>query len=120
MVNATGVQTDSDAVVTLTAEAAEEVRSMAAGDPANAGKTLRVFVEGGGCSGLQYGLVFDEPRDQDWQGDYHGVRVLVDPVSADYLRGAVIDFSDELTGGGFKIRNPNARENCGCGKSFGT
>ena len=77
-----------------------------------------MYVEGGGCSGLQYGLVFDEKRPDDFSHGSHGVTVLVDPFSADYLRGTVVDFVDELNGGGFKIRNPNARQSCGCGKSF--
>ena len=63
-------------------------------------------------------MVFDEKRDDDLAAELHGVQVLVDPFSANYLRGAVIDFSDELTGGGFKINNPNAHSSCGCGKSF--
>ena len=75
-------------------------------------------VEGGGCSGLQYGMVFDEQRADDASLEYFGVSVLVDPFSANYLRGSVVDFSDELTGGGFKISNPNAKQSCGCGKSF--
>ena len=84
----------------------------------NAGKVLRIYVEDGGCSGMQYGMVFDETRENDVASDFFGVRVLVDSVSADYLRGAVIDYSDALTGGGFKISNPQAKTSCGCGKSF--
>lgn len=91
---------------------------MLAGDEANAGKHLRVFVEAGGCSGMQYGMVFDERRPDDLVCESHGVGVLVDSFSADYLQGSQIDFSEELTGGGFKIRNPKARSSCGCGKSF--
>ena len=106
------------AVVSLTDDAALHVKAMLANDQANAGKALRVFVEGGGCSGMQYGMVFDERRNDDFSADFNGVSVLVDPFSADYLRGAVIDFKDELNGGGFKISNPNARQSCGCGKSF--
>lgn len=105
-------------VVTLTADAANQVRSMQESQPESAGKPLRVYVEGGGCSGMQYGMVFDEPRDKDIILEFHGVRVVVDEVSADYLKGAVIDYSDALTGGGFKISNPNAKSSCGCGKSF--
>lgn len=84
----------------------------------SAGKGLRLFVEAGGCSGFQYGMVFDERRDGDLSAECFGVAVHVDAISADYLRGAVVDFSDALTGGGFKISNPNARTACGCGKSF--
>ncbi len=104
-------------VITLTERAAAQVRSLLA-LPENAGKTLRVYIEQGGCSGMQYAMVFDEPRPDDLTGNKDGVSVLVDPFSAKYLRGAVVDFSDALTGGGFKISNPNARQSCGCGKSF--
>ena len=82
------------------------------------GYGLRVFVAGGGCSGLQYGMVFDEIRADDLTASFHGVKVTVDPFSANYVRGSIVDFSDSLTGGGFKITNPNARQSCGCGKSF--
>ena len=104
-------------VVNLTESAAKQIKDMLA-SPENAGKNLRVYVEGGGCSGLQYGMVFDERRPDDVSADYFGVSVLVDPFSANYLRGSVVDFSDALTGGGFKISNPNAQSSCGCGKSF--
>jgi iron-sulfur cluster assembly accessory protein len=107
----------SQSVVSLTENAAGEVKSLLE-KPENAGKTLRVFVEQGGCSGMQYSLTFDEPRPDDLAGQMHGVAVLVDPFSAKYLHGAVVDFSDSLTAGGFKISNPNARQSCGCGKSF--
>ena len=109
---------DNASVVRLTDSAADHVKSLLAQDQENAGKALRVFVEGGGCSGMQYGMVFDEKRDDDFAADFHGISVLVDPFSANYLRGAVIDFKDELNGGGLKITNPNARQSCGCGKSF--
>jgi iron-sulfur cluster assembly accessory protein len=104
-------------IVGVTARAAEEITAMMA-MPDNAGKSLRVYVEQGGCSGMQYGMVFDEKRDGDLTGGRFGVSVYVDPISANYLRGTVIDFSDDLTAGGFKIKNPNAKESCGCGKSF--
>jgi iron-sulfur cluster assembly accessory protein len=104
-------------VVTLTASAANEVKSLL-GKAENAGKTLRVYVEQGGCSGMQYSMIFDERRADDLAGEMHGVAVLVDPFSAQYIRGAVVDFSDSLTAGGFKISNPNAQQSCGCGKSF--
>jgi iron-sulfur cluster assembly accessory protein len=107
----------TSSVISLTENAAGEVKSLLE-KPENAGKTLRVFVEQGGCSGMQYSLVFDEPRPDDLADQMHGVAVLIDPFSAKYLRGAVVDFSDSLTGGGFKISNPNARQSCGCGKSF--
>ena len=111
-------ETTSGPVVTLTDAAARHIASMLAEDKENSGKPLRVYVEAGGCSGLQYGMTFDERRDDDLASEFQGVSVVVDPFSANYIRGAVIDFSDELTGGGFKINNPNAQSSCGCGKSF--
>lgn len=109
---------EQQAVVKLTQAAAGQIREMLAGQPENARKILRVYVEGGGCSGMQYGMVFDERRDNDELAESFGVPVLVDAISADHLRGALIDYSDALTGGGFKITNPNAKSSCGCGKSF--
>jgi iron-sulfur cluster assembly accessory protein len=113
------VNATKEPVVTLTDSAVEECRSMLA-QPENSGKALRVFVEKGGCSGMQYSMVFDEKRPDDFAAEFSGVPVLVDPFSEKFLRGAVVDFSDEMTGGGFKISNPNARQSCGCGKSFET
>jgi iron-sulfur cluster assembly accessory protein len=104
-------------IITLTSGAVAEVRSLLA-LPENAGKHMRYYVEQGGCSGMQYGMVFDESRDGDVISEQEGVKVLVDPVSVDFLRGMVVDYSDALTGGGFKISNPNAKQSCGCGKSF--
>jgi iron-sulfur cluster assembly accessory protein len=109
--------TQTEAVVSLTPPAVEEVKAILA-KPENAGKTMRVYVEKGGCSGMQYGMVFDEARDGDIGTGQDGVSVVVDGFSAEYLRGTVIDFSDAMTGGGFKIINPNAKQSCGCGRSF--
>ncbi|MCC6613484.1 MAG: iron-sulfur cluster insertion protein ErpA [Anaerolineae bacterium] len=82
---------------------------------------LRVFVSGGGCSGLQYGMAFEpSPREFDAVVENEGVRLVVDPTSLMYLRGAVIDYVDSLMGGGFRIDNPNAVSSCGCGHSFKT
>jgi iron-sulfur cluster assembly accessory protein len=85
------------------------------------GAGLRVFVQGGGCSGFQYGLMIDE-GDGDAAADQvfevNGVRLVVDPISIRYLNGAEVDFVDSVTGGGFTIRNPNAKSTCGCGSSF--
>ncbi len=105
-------------IIQLTENAAREIKDMLSKEENNAGKALRVFIEKGGCSGLQYGMVFDEPREGDFSAQYHGVPVLVDNISAEYVRGAIVDFSDSLTGGGFKISNPRAKTSCGCGKSF--
>jgi iron-sulfur cluster assembly protein len=82
---------------------------------------LRVFVAGGGCSGLQYGMAFEaQSREFDTVVDQNGVKLFVDPTSLMYLSGASIDFVDSLMGGGFKIENPNAVASCGCGSSFKT
>ncbi|NJM08978.1 iron-sulfur cluster assembly accessory protein, partial [Candidatus Gracilibacteria bacterium] len=83
------------------------------------GYGLRVFVAGGGCSGMQYGMTFDdEIREGDSEFVAHDLRIVIDPVSATYLTGASIDYIDSLMGGGFKIDNPNAASSCGCGHSF--
>jgi iron-sulfur cluster assembly accessory protein len=82
---------------------------------------LRVFVAGGGCSGLQYGMAFEaQAREFDTVVNQNGVKLFIDPTSLMYLSGASIDFVDSLMGGGFKIDNPNAVSACGCGSSFKT
>lgn len=82
---------------------------------------LRVFVSGGGCSGMQYGMAFEErPKDFDTVVNVDGVQLIVDPTSLIYLQGSTIDFVDSLMGGGFRIDNPNAVASCGCGHSFRT
>ena len=117
--NITGNMEITSSII-LTESAASHISEMLVDDTTNTGKSLRVYVEGGGCSGLQYGMVFDETRDDDVISEYFGVKVLTDKFSANYLSGCVIDYSDELIGGGFKINNPNAESSCGCGKSFAT
>src|SRR2546422_763130 len=116
----TKIESEVPPVVRLTSQAAEHIRSLQTEQPENAGKPLRVYIEEGGCSGLQYGMVFDEKREHDVTAEFSGVAVVVDPVSADHLRGSTVDYSDALTGGGFKITNPKAKTSCGCGKSFET
>ena len=117
--NITGNMEITSSII-LTESAASHISEMLVDDTTNTGKSLRVYVEGGGCSGLQYGMIFDETRDDDVVSEYFGVKVLTDKFSANYLSGCVIDYSDELIGGGFKIKNPNAESSCGCGKSFAT
>ncbi len=104
-------------MITLTPRAAQQIRSMHAGlgDPQ---KKLRVFIEDGGCSGFQYGMSFDLPKDGDQEIVSEGVPVLLDATSAVYLGGSTVDFDDGLHGKGFEIKNPNAQSTCGCGKSF--
>jgi iron-sulfur cluster insertion protein len=110
----------SIAMINVTSVAAEKIGELLAeeGKPA-AG--LRVFVQGGGCSGFQYGLMIEEGEptaEVDRIVESNGVRLFVDPISVRYLKGAEVDFVDNLSGGGFTIKNPNAKSTCGCGSSF--
>ena len=85
------------------------------------GYALRIFIKGGGCSGYQYGMALDNNfRDEDIVTDCHGVQVIVDEVSIEYMRGATVDFVEDVMGSGFKVENPNAVASCGCGSSFRT
>lgn len=104
-------------MILLTPRAANQVRSMRAATVTPAGR-LRLFVEHGGCSGLQYGMSFDEPKSDDASFESEGVAIVVDPKSLEHLDGTTVDFDDGLHGKGFEIRNPNAHTTCGCGKSF--
>ena len=80
---------------------------------------LRVFVQGGGCSGFQYGFTFDEVQNEDdFDVDIQGIKFLVDSMSAQYLQGADIDYVEDIHGSSFTIKNPNAQTTCGCGSSF--
>lgn len=89
-------------------------------DEGNPGLKLRVYIQGGGCSGFQYGFTFDEEiQDGDTEVENCGVTLLVDPLSVQYLTGAEIDYREDLSGAQFIIRNPNATTSCGCGSSFG-
>ncbi len=81
-------------------------------------KSLRVAVEGGGCSGFQYDIKLDDPADEDLVIEKDGIKVLIDPVSLPFLQNATIDYSRELIGARFVIENPNATASCGCGTSF--
>ncbi len=88
-------------------------------DEDNPNLKLRVFISGGGCSGFQYGFTFDENiEDGDSQVENQGVTLIVDPMSVQYLMGAEIDYTEDLSGAQFVIRNPNASTTCGCGQSF--
>jgi iron-sulfur cluster insertion protein len=102
----------------FTDAAARKVSELIAGE-GNPKLMLRVFVQGGGCSGLQYGFEFDEQvQDGDTCVENQGVKLLIDPMSFQYLGGAEIDFRDNLDGAQFVIRNPSAQTTCGCGSSF--
>ena len=107
-------------MITLTQPASEKLQNIMA-EKGIAEHSLRVFVSGGGCSGLNYGMTFAEETEIDDQVfDVAGLKVLVDPASFFYLQGAEIDYIDSLMGGGFRIENPNAVQTCACGSSFRT
>ncbi len=108
------------ATVTLTDEALSQLKSLLSKE-GNPDLALRVFVSGGGCSGLQYGMAFDDNvRPGDEIVEQGGVRILIDDFSAPYLRGSEIDYVDSLMGAGFTVHNPNAVRSCACGHSFDT
>ncbi len=105
-------------IINVTEAAAGKIRELLV-EEGKAESGLRVFVQGGGCSGFQYGLMIEESGgvgDQIFESN--GVRLFVDPVSLSYLKSAEVDFVDTITGGGFTIKNPSATSTCGCGSSF--
>ena len=104
-------------MVSLSDQAAIKIKSLQE-EVSDEGKLLRIFVEPGGCSGLEYGMSFDLRKDEDQLLESGGVSFLMDPTSLSYLNGSVVDFDDGLNGKGFEIRNPNAENTCGCGRSF--
>ncbi len=114
------LEVTTGAEVTLTESAAEQILGLLEreGKPEAA---LRVFVSGGGCSGLNYGMAIDESIEEgDTVYSSFGVRIVVDQLSLPHIKGASVDYVDDVMGGGFKIDNPNATRSCGCGNSFGT
>ncbi len=110
----------SGLIVLLTEPAARRLRLLQEQQSAHAGKPVRIFAQGEACCGLQYGLTFDDRRDDDHATECHGVPVIVDPVSARYLEGAVVDYQEDSYGGGFRINNPKAQRSCGCGPGTDT
>ncbi len=110
--------TDIPVPLVFTDSAADKVRDLVA-EEGNPDLKLRVFVQGGGCSGFQYGFTFDEAgNDDDTQMQKNGVTLLIDSMSLQYLMGAEIDYKEDLQGAQFVIKNPNATTTCGCGSSF--
>ena len=108
-------------MITVTEAAARKLRQVMEEKGVAETHALRVFVTGGGCGGMQYGMTFDDkPREDDEVYEQHGIRIIVDPVSLFYIDGSRIDYVDNLMGGGFHIENPNAVATCGCGSSFRT
>ncbi len=111
---------EDQAIITLSERAATEIKSLLErqGKP---DAVLRVFVSGGGCSGLQYGMAIDEGMEEgDQITDQHGVKLVIDSMSLQYIAGSTVDYVEDMMGGGFKIDNPNAIQSCGCGHSFST
>ena len=108
-------------MITLTPRAITELKDLMATENKSSA-ALRVWVAGGGCSGLSYGMALDdgEPEEGDNLFEQEGIRIVVDPLSLNYMDGSSVDFVDDNLGGGFKIENPNAVSTCGCGSSFKT
>jgi iron-sulfur cluster assembly protein len=109
--------THGDILLTLTPVAAAKVKELLA-EETDETLVLRIAIQGGGCSGFQYGLGFDSVAEGDVELELEGVPVVVDPFSAPYLQGTTIDFLNTIQESGFKIDNPNAVSSCGCGHSF--
>ena len=105
-------------MITITEKAVQKVKAFAAADPTANGKALRIFVQGGGCSGFQYGFAFDEQKDGDTLIDQGEVKVVVDSYSSPYLQESTVDYVEDFRGSGFVVQNPNAKGSCGCGSSF--
>jgi len=105
-------------MITVTQNAARQLRSLLDAQKETAGKGLRVQITKGGCSGLHYEMTLDAKKDGDAVVERDGVEFFIDNESASYLRGSTLDFRDGLTGTGFQIVNPNASRTCGCGTSF--
>ena len=105
-------------MITLSERAVVELKGLIESEAKDA--ALRVWVAGGGCSGLSYGMALDDgaPEDGDSVFEQDGIRLYVDPLSLGYMEGANVDYVEEALGGGFKIENPNATSSCGCGSSF--
>jgi iron-sulfur cluster insertion protein len=110
--------TEQSSVLVFTDSAAAKVRDLI-NEEGNPNLKLRVFVQGGGCSGFQYGFTFDEDVNEDDTAlDKGGVTLLIDSMSYQYLTGAEIDYKEDINGAQFVIKNPNATTTCGCGSSF--
>ena len=104
-------------MLSFTDRSVVQIRQLEA-EKAQEGQLLRIFVDAGGCSGFEYGMSFDEIKEEDKVFENNGVSFLIDETSLEYLNGSVVDFDDGLNGKGFDIQNPNANSTCGCGRSF--
>jgi iron-sulfur cluster assembly accessory protein len=111
------METTQDAI-TLTDKATEKINELLSAQQDASDQALRVAVRGGGCSGFQYSLAFDKPREDDHVFQHNGVSVIVDKTSMQFVFGSEVDFVDGLQGAGFAVNNPNVVAACGCGSSF--
>jgi iron-sulfur cluster assembly accessory protein len=116
MADTTATTEAPSTIVALTEKAAAEVKRLLAEETGKTG--LRMEIRGGGCSGMSYGLSFDNAQEKDHVIELHGVKLFIDPKSAIYLKGTALDFQSGLEGQGFVIKNPQAKSSCGCGNSF--
>ena len=105
-------------LLTLTEAAIAKVKFFAGTMPDSQNKPLRIFVQGGGCSGFEYGFTFDEKKENDTIISAGGVEVVIDPQSATYLKDSKVDYVEDFRGAGFSVTNPQSTGGCGCGKSF--
>lgn len=103
--------------VELTDKAVQKIKAFQAQET-NANKAFRIYVQGGGCSGFEYGFSLDLPTADDLVQEDHGVKVVIDPFSATYIEHATVDYYEDFRGAGFQVKNPNAKSTCGCGQSF--
>jgi iron-sulfur cluster assembly protein len=114
----TEASTATAEAITLTDKAVEKVKELLGAQESATEQALRVAVKGGGCSGFQYALAFDAPREDDHRFEHKGVSVVVDKTSIQFILGSEVDFVDGLQGAGFAVNNPNVVAACGCGSSF--
>ena len=105
-------------MINVTSMAQKKISEFKAGNEDFKNKTFRVFVQGGGCGGFQYGFTFDEMQDGDSLVENNGVEVLIDESSMQYIENSTLDYVDDFRGSGFNVENPQATDSCGCGKSF--
>ena len=107
-------------MITITPKAIDKVMGFRQSDPRFAGKAFRVYVEGGGCSGMSYGFRFDDRHADDTVLSLDGLELVVDPKSLQFIHGSEVDYVQGFEGSGFTVRNPQAKGTCGCGQSFNT
>jgi iron-sulfur cluster assembly accessory protein len=116
--SATTTEGSEEQILGLSPKAAEKVKEIQAAETIDASYGLRLRVVGGGCSGFAYDLYFDQVTEADRTLESHGVKLVVDQMSLQYLAGTVVDYVEGLQGAGFKFMNPNVKSTCGCGSSF--